>query len=180
MAPWNLSLRQQPYAPQIPSPLNPLSPETSRRHRRKRRSRAVKHEQSPTQRLLRHKAAVAWRLMSPQDGNAINPLQTIDDGAEKNAIEQKEGSHHVCTAVGYPLKSVSIGKCQETNNVLPGIDMEKQAFVDDDHLGDWSSELRQISNVLTTRRLVLTIGLLCVVGVLSAMRLVGRIQGWRT
>ncbi|KAI0600958.1 hypothetical protein F4775DRAFT_516278 [Biscogniauxia sp. FL1348] len=65
----NLSLREVSYTPSVPSPLNPSSPDTpsSRRPRRGshiRVARKMGGQLSPTQRLMRQKAAAAWRSMT--------------------------------------------------------------------------------------------------------------------
>ncbi|KAI1640268.1 hypothetical protein F4809DRAFT_476723 [Biscogniauxia mediterranea] len=65
----NLSLREVSYTPSVPSPLNPSSPDmpSSRRSRRGsniRVARKMGGQLSPTQRLMRQKAAAAWRSMT--------------------------------------------------------------------------------------------------------------------
>ncbi|KAI1503096.1 hypothetical protein F5X99DRAFT_135253 [Biscogniauxia marginata] len=65
----NSSLREVSYTPSVPSPLNPSSLDTpsSRRPRRGsyiRVARKMGGQLSPTQRLMRQKAAAAWRSMT--------------------------------------------------------------------------------------------------------------------
>ncbi|KAI5921657.1 hypothetical protein F4810DRAFT_326610 [Camillea tinctor] len=66
----NMSLREVSYTPSVPSPLNPSSPDTPSSTRRPRRgsyirvARKMGGQLSPTQRLMRQKAAAAWRSMT--------------------------------------------------------------------------------------------------------------------
>ncbi|KAI0834066.1 hypothetical protein F5Y06DRAFT_177723 [Hypoxylon sp. FL0890] len=180
MAPGSPSPRDQGYIPRIPSPLNPLSTETQpKRHRRNDHSRATKHEQSPTQRLMRQKAAAAWKSISSDDGAITNHSSRLRNEVGAKLSTQMEDSYPALTDTAYHAKAVLANQCHEADSDVRQGDMEKQALVEGDSREDRLFETGYFSHI-TTRRLIITLGLLCIVGILSIIRAVGRIQGWRT
>ncbi|KAI1104121.1 hypothetical protein F4804DRAFT_207698 [Jackrogersella minutella] len=180
MASWGLPPREQAYMPYKPSPLNPSNFETlPKQQRRSDQCRSVKHEQSPTQRLMRQKAAAAWRTMSSRDATISSHAQTIAKEVDEKASAQMEDSCPVRTAAVH----YSEDKCHDADVAAQQIDMEKQTLADGNyHRVNWTPKTNYPLHLLTAKRLIIAIGILCVIGVLSAMRAiaVSKIQAWRT
>ncbi|KAI1207933.1 uncharacterized protein F4807DRAFT_462028 [Annulohypoxylon truncatum] len=177
MVPWALPSREQTYMPHTSSPLNPSNPEAS--PRRKKRNGAAKHEQSPTQRLMRQKAAVAWKTMSSRGpANASCARTTNDD--DYDGIPEKQMDDSLSTRARTEHRPE--GRYQDNGPGVRQIDMEKQALADASYREEWLPETNYPLRSVTTKRLVIIIGILCVVGILSAIRVVAlsRIQAWRT
>lgn len=171
--------RDQLYMPHTSSPLNPSKSEAPlRRQKPREQCRAVKHEQSPTQRLMRQKAAVAWKTMSRDPDNANNTQTTHDSNDDRILMEKMNDSHSTYNHTERRLG----GKYQEINIVVRQIDTEKQALADEGYREEWLPETDCLLRSVTTRRLITIIAILCIVGLLSAIRIVaiGRIQAWRT
>ncbi|KAI1395690.1 hypothetical protein F4819DRAFT_177658 [Hypoxylon fuscum] len=171
-----LSPREKAYMPHIPSPLNPLSSETP--PTRDRRYRTARSELSPTQILMRHKAATAWKSMASRNA-LINSAQKTRNGASRDLIEQEEEFCLVQDAAEYDAQPVLADKCHEDADLdIQSVDTEKQALVD--YQERISLDTNNLSNLWTTRRLVTVVGIVLFIGVLSAVRAIGRIQAWRT
>ncbi|KAI0848968.1 hypothetical protein F5Y00DRAFT_262126 [Daldinia vernicosa] len=179
MASWSVPLREQ-YAPIISSPLNPSRPETSKRRRRIYYTQVARREQSPTQILLRRKAKVAWRLMSPRDYSITNRPQTIPNGTNFTATKPQDNYYPIGTVAEYYLRTDL--ECHDfgLNVGMRRMDMEKQAFATGDYQGGSLPEAYQLLHMLTTWRSIATMGVLCIAGVLLAIRVVGITQAWRT
>ncbi|KAI0116981.1 hypothetical protein F4814DRAFT_414690 [Daldinia grandis] len=179
MAPWSMPLKER-YAPTISSPLNPSRPGTSRQRRRICFAQAARREQSPTQILLRRKAKVAWKLMSSRDNGITNRPRTIHNGTETTATKPQDNYYPIGTVAEYYLRTdlecddfgLSVG--------MRRMDMEKQAFAAGDYQGGSLAEAYQLLHMLTTWRSIATMGVLCIAGVLLAIRVVGIAQAWRT
>ncbi|KAI0890226.1 uncharacterized protein GGS22DRAFT_10146 [Annulohypoxylon maeteangense] len=180
IAPWGIPPREQSYMPHTSSPLNPSNPKASlRRQKRDEQSRTVKHEQSPTQRLMRQKAARAWRTMSSRDSTSASHARTThNDGDNMISREQINGSHPGHSRTEYLPES----KYQDDIPSIRQIDMEKQAFADGRYREEWPPERNYPFHSSTTKRLIIIMAILCIVGTVSALRIVaiGRIQAWRT
>ncbi|KAI1143160.1 hypothetical protein F5Y05DRAFT_144921 [Hypoxylon sp. FL0543] len=178
MAPRSLSPRDRGYIPRIPSPLNPLSTDAPPRRQRHDNCRAAKHEQSPTQRLMRQKAAAAWKSMSSSDPTIIDHAGGTHGEIGMEPRTQIEDSYPALTDTAYDVKIATETQCQEADLGARREDMEKQALVEGDHQEDRLFETAHFSHI-TTRRLIVTLGILCIGGILSIIRAVGKIQGWR-
>ncbi|KAI8956910.1 hypothetical protein F5Y11DRAFT_124758 [Daldinia sp. FL1419] len=179
MASWSMPLREQ-YAPLIPSPLNPSRPETPKRLRRICYTQVARREQSPTQFLLRRKAKVAWRLMSSREETTTNRPQSIRNGTLVASTKSKEDYYPIGTIAEYYLKTDLECHNLDLSLSMERMDMEKQAFAPGDYRGGSLSEACQLLRMLTTWRLIATMGILCITGVLLAIRVVGIAQAWRT
>ncbi|KAI1415747.1 hypothetical protein F5Y13DRAFT_135851 [Hypoxylon sp. FL1857] len=180
MAPGSLSSGGQGHIPRTPSPLNPLSAEAPpQRPKRNGHCRAAKHEQSPTQRLMRQKAAVAWKSISSENPAIRNHAQTIQDEIRAKPSTQIEDPYPALADMEYHRKAMTASQCHEGDLGVRQADMEKQAFVEGGYQGAMLLEMGHVSHI-TTRRLITTLGILCILGVLSIIRAVGGIQAWRT
>ncbi|XXG94279.1 hypothetical protein Hte_000533 [Hypoxylon texense] len=187
------SLREKTsYIPDIPSPLNPSSPEPPLS--RCRRCRIARSEQSPTQKLMRHKAAMAWRSMASREVLLRASIQRTRDEISTNITninEQRKGEAPIintaATVAAAPTTSQSalvtlVEGCEEIEIDLGvrNIDTEKQRFVSHDYRDISLETSSYLSHLLTTRRLATAVGFVLFIGILSAVRAVGRIQAWRT
>ncbi|KAK6948382.1 hypothetical protein Daesc_010148 [Daldinia eschscholtzii] len=179
MATWSMSLREQ-YAPLIPSPLNPSRPDTQKRRRRIHYPQVARREQSPTQILLRRKAKVAWRLMSSRDDGILTRLQTTRNSTTATATKSKEDYCPIGTVAEYYLRTDLRCHNFDLDESMRKMDMEKQAFAAGDYKGGSLREACQLVHMLTTWRSIATMGILCMAGVLLAIRMVGIPQAWRT
>lgn len=178
MARGGLSLKEQGYTPHIPSPLNPSSTETPpRRQRRNDYCRAAKHEQSPTQRLMRQKAAAAWKLMS-LDTSIMNYAQTARDEVRADLREHMEDSYPTCSDKEHYTEAMGVNQLREVDLDVRRSDMEKQALVEGDYQEDRLLEAPYLSHV-TTRRLIMMLGIMIILGVLTIIRAVSRIRAWQ-
>ncbi|KAI1393958.1 uncharacterized protein F4822DRAFT_31617 [Hypoxylon trugodes] len=182
MASWSQSPGEKIHTPYIPSPLNPINAETSpRRQRRNDQFRGLRHEQSPTQRLMRHKAALAWRSMSSHNNAIINHAGIIHDEVEARMkpIERMVESYLVRASMDHHLRTLADEKQHEAETGGGQRDTEKQSL-ENDYRGNYAPEICLLLDVLTTRRLAFVVGILVTLGVLTIMRAVGRIQIWQT
>lgn len=164
--------------PSISSPLNPSSSETPLRRER----RAVrKYEPSPTQRLMRQKAAAARKLMSSRQSIAANITPTVRDN-EKFDIKPATRNDDPFTvqAVNGIDSSATCEEeeCEDIDLGVREVDTEKQALVEN-YRQDWRSAARTISETSIKRRLIVVVGVICIIGVFSVIRTVGRIPLWR-
>ncbi|ORY63238.1 uncharacterized protein BCR38DRAFT_485994 [Pseudomassariella vexata] len=188
-----VSPSQEAYTPAIPSPLNPFSLETPapRRHGRcaSSRPRAVRKPGgpiSPTQRLMRQKAAAAYVTQRnavldgpypPFPASLSPPLGNQPDIASREGnIEEADivdDGQHGCSRLGIVDEN-----CHEMGLGIVMMDMEKQALVGScEEFGTvpiYDSEHAyrppRRSRILTKERVLVAAGILCVVGLLSAMR----------
>ncbi|KAI0008594.1 hypothetical protein F4779DRAFT_429892 [Xylariaceae sp. FL0662B] len=168
---------KETYSPSIPSPLNPFNPETlPGRHRRGCDSRFARKSSgplSPTQKLMRQKAAAAWRSMVLR--NAV-----LDLARARRELDWEMGRDIGGDAADDEFVTISIEQHHEVDLDIMGLNTEKQPLVDTKDVGDTSSpELaeepyrwNQSMRVLTTRRLVAVVGMVCVLGILSAARII--------
>ncbi|OTA69543.1 hypothetical protein K449DRAFT_96291 [Hypoxylon sp. EC38] len=180
MARGGLSSKEQGYIPHIPSPLNPSNTETPpRRQRRNDYCRATKYGQSPTQRLMRQKAAAAWRSMSSLDNFIMDSTRTGHDEVRANPGEQMEDSYPACSDKEHYTETVRGNQLREVDLNVRESDMEKQALVESDYQEDRLLEAAYLSRI-TTRRLITTLGIMCILGVLIIIRGISRIQAWQT
>ncbi|KAL7629047.1 hypothetical protein AAE478_000565 [Parahypoxylon ruwenzoriense] len=178
MSSWSLSPRDEAYMPPIPSPLNPLSPETTpRRFRRGDQYRVARKrtstEQSPTQILMRQKAAAAWRSMASREASSRNQNQSIQKEADTRPItvEQEKRRYPIRTPAEHEPVAVSAEERRD-------IDMEKQSLIrGKEYRGGKPLGTMPLSHFLTTRGLAVSVGIVCIVGFLSAMRAIGGIGG---
>ncbi|KAI1381900.1 hypothetical protein F4677DRAFT_8390 [Hypoxylon crocopeplum] len=175
MSSWGFSPGEGTHTPPIPSPLNPLSTETSpKRHRRAMR----KHEPSPTQILMRQKAAAAWKSMSSREGPVTNYVQTSNDEVEARRAKQGDGSN--LTRTEYDSEAISGEECDDADLDMRQADMEKQALMDHGYREGLLSGTTQLPRMSMTTRLVVAVGIVCIIGILSAVRAVSRRQAWRS
>ncbi|KAI1767317.1 hypothetical protein GGR53DRAFT_140248 [Hypoxylon sp. FL1150] len=171
------------YTPDIPSPLNPSSPDPPLS--RCRRCRIARSEQSPTQKLMRYKAAVAWRSMVSREALIRTDIQNTRDEIRADITdtdEQKEDTgpptHTVATEHG--TLAIPIGKYEADIGVRDVVDTEKQGIIGDDYREISLDTSGYLLHILTTRLLAIAVGFVLFIGVLSAVRAVGRIEAWRT
>ncbi|KAI0176097.1 hypothetical protein GGR52DRAFT_344842 [Hypoxylon sp. FL1284] len=189
MSSWGPSLRERAsYAPDFPSPLNPSSPEPALS--RCRRGRVARSEQSPTQLLMRHKAAVAWRSMASREARLKASIKKTRDDIYANVTstnEQKKKEDRslaraatTTATTKYKPLVVIAERYEEIDLYACNIDTEKQGFADNDYrdVPFWTSSY--LSHLLTTRRLATAVGFVLFIGILSAVRAIGRVQAWRT
>lgn len=109
----------------------------------------------------------------------INSAQKTRNGASRDLIEQEEEFCLVQDAAEYDAQPVLADKCHEDADLdIQSVDTEKQALVD--YQERISLDTNNLSNLWTTRRLVTVVGIVLFIGVLSAVRAIGRIQAWRT
>ncbi|KAI2602833.1 hypothetical protein GGR54DRAFT_464760 [Hypoxylon sp. NC1633] len=176
MASWRPSPGETTYTPPISSPLNPLSTETSpRRERRAMR----KHEQSPTQRLMRQKAAAAWKSMYSREAAIMSYVQTMQNRLDMKLSRQTDDSHLGRTSAQHDSLVTSTGECDITDLGMEDADMEKQPLVNQ-YRERWPLETKQLPHTSIKKRLMLVAGIVCIIGFLSAVHAVGRMQLWRT
>ncbi|KAI1779623.1 hypothetical protein F4818DRAFT_147340 [Hypoxylon cercidicola] len=180
-----LSLREKAsYIPDFPSPLNPSSPEPPLS--RCRRCRIARSEQSPTQKLMRHKAAMAWRSMASREVFLRASIQRTCDEIYTNMTNTNEQEKEddplnstIPTSSNDNTPAVPVERYEEIDLGVRNVDTEKQGPVDD--YRDISLETSSyLSHLLTTRRLATAVGFVLFIGMLSAVRAVGRIQAWRS
>ncbi|KAI1079186.1 hypothetical protein F5B20DRAFT_184122 [Whalleya microplaca] len=171
------------YTPNIPSPLNPSSPETlPRRYGRgcdARVARKTSGPLSPTQKLMRQKAAVAWKSMVVR--NAVLDLARTREELDRHWGGQETDCGLRGEAADDGFVTLSVEPYQEVDLGVVGIDMEKQPLVETTELRDagfsklagepcrWN---HQPLPMLTRRRLVVVVGIVCIVGIVAAARLI--------
>ncbi|KAK0701673.1 hypothetical protein B0T26DRAFT_757672 [Lasiosphaeria miniovina] len=141
------------YNPLISSPLNPepATPECPSRSKKPRTSRKLANPASPTQQLLRQKAAVAWRSETSQHVLQDQPLPPSIQSA-----------HH-----GKENGTRAASKFEtDSDNFHVGIEMATESH----RLAtDAAFPARQHSNGATTRRILIAIVLLCVLGIVHGL-----------
>ncbi|KAI5866762.1 hypothetical protein GGS23DRAFT_287542 [Durotheca rogersii] len=185
MSSCGLSPRDEAYMPPVPSPLNPSSPETSpRRYRRGDRYRPTFKrggtELSPTQILMRQKAAEAWKLMATHITNKYRYVGTKQGEAPQTNPAGPAKQQPIRTTAEYGIVPNSTEKGRGAGVNRQDVDVEKQALVDDDYYRAHKTPgINLLSHLLTTRRWRVTVGVVCVVGFLSAVRAIGSIHTWR-
>ncbi|KAI4859233.1 hypothetical protein F4820DRAFT_177385 [Hypoxylon rubiginosum] len=188
-----LSLREKTsYIPDIPSPLNPSSSELPLG--RCRRCRVARSEQSPTQKLMRHKAAVAWRSMasrevflkariqSTRDEICTNMTNTNEQGKEDAPLIHTTAAVAAAAAAAtdHSTLALPVEKYEKIDLGVRNVDTEKQGPVSNDYRDISLETSSYLSHLLTTRRLATAVGFVLFIGILSAVRAVGRVQAWRT
>ncbi|TDZ65138.1 hypothetical protein CTRI78_v003674 [Colletotrichum trifolii] len=173
------------YSPLIPSPLNPdvdvVAPQRHQRLREKRRQQG-RGDVSPTQRLLRHKAAMAWKSEALTRESRIYTRQEIlsiiadcdrQDAAARSTItrpsscekEKQQPRVHVRAAHWKEHDG------EEDDDFFCEID-ELAMDVSDGSTHPWPTvpKLRSPFSKDTARRVALAIGLMCICGCLPVLR----------
>jgi len=181
------------YSPLVPSPLNPqvhaIAPQRYQRLREKRRQQS-RGDVSPTQRLLRHKAAMAWKSEAltrestiytreeildiiaecdRQDaaarGNAPLTTTATSDDDNNNKNKQAEKQH--------PQVHIRAAHWKEHDGEEYDFFCEADEFdagdADEGSL-QWSSFVPRPFSKDTARRVVLAFGLMCICGCLPVLR----------
>lgn len=97
--------------------------------------------------------------------------------------EQKEDNPppiHAITTDHSTLR-VPVENYEEVDmGVRNGVDTEKQGLVGNDYRGISPEASDYLLHILTTRLLAIAVGVVLFIGIVSAVRAVGRIQAWRT
>ncbi|KAK1964966.1 hypothetical protein LY78DRAFT_581354 [Colletotrichum sublineola] len=153
------------YSPLVPSPLNPrvhaIAPQRCQRMREKRRQQN-RGDVSPTQRLLRHKAAMAWKGNAP----LITTTASDDDNNNKNKRTEKQ----------HPQVHIRAAHWKEHNGEEYDFFCEADEFDagdPDESSRQWSSFVPRLHSPFskdTARRVVLAFGLMCICGCLPVLR----------
>ncbi|KAI0132740.1 hypothetical protein BJ170DRAFT_680620 [Xylariales sp. AK1849] len=176
----SLPLPRETYTPAIPSPLNPTSPPTPPPRRQSRGSpirsaRRTSGPVSPTQRLMRQKAAAAWQSLALE--NAVMSSASACEGGRRQSfaieVEPAEKSDIVfeeCSQ-GHLVEGLGFGGMGLD---LVALDIEKQALINRDDFGAEASSLlpeheyRQRGPRTAKRgRAWAALGILCIAGVMS-------------
>ncbi|EQB50368.1 hypothetical protein GCG54_00001859 [Colletotrichum gloeosporioides] len=172
------------YSPLIPSPLNPdvdvVAPQRHQRLREKRRLQG-RGDVSPTQRLLRHKAAMAWKSEALTRESRIYTREEIlsiiadcdtQDAAARTAVimpdlkQKKQPQVHIRAAHWKETDGEEDDFFCELDDLL-GVDTP------DGSPRQWPTlvpKLRSPFSKDTARRVALAIGLMCICGCLPVLR----------
>jgi hypothetical protein len=137
MSPLNTSMRREGYVPATPSPLNPATSDVaSGSHKRTRNLRSSKRTSkplSPTQILLRHKAALAWRRSASVERSLGFPVTTSDGhgsgfgGRVHNSVDTIEEASGLDRDSGPWNRSMNCGvDYRNASRVEATTDVEKQ------------------------------------------------------
>ncbi|KAK2044102.1 hypothetical protein LZ31DRAFT_306287 [Colletotrichum somersetense] len=189
------------YSPLVPSPLNPrvhaIAPQRCQRLREKRRQQS-RGDVSPTQRLLRHKAAMAWKSEALTRESTIYTREEILDIIAE--CDRQDAAARGDTSLTTTTTSSSSSYSSENNhNNSNDKGVEKQhpqvhihaahwkdhdgeeydlfCEADEFDAGDadegsrqWSSFVPRPFSKDTARRVVLAFGLMCICGCLPVLR----------
>ncbi|OTB03741.1 hypothetical protein M426DRAFT_172088 [Hypoxylon sp. CI-4A] len=206
MVPPGLTTREPTYAPRTPSPLNPLSTETqprlprrSAKHEPSPAQILMRKKAAAARRLMSSHGALVdgthltlediilrrveksprpVRKVLPPQTNALIYEDLDGDQARPDKICMIWSEKDTMPQASLPLASEETD--QGAGLEVREADMEKQELVDADLDYEWVyKETDYPFHFLTTRRLIVAIGILCIIGVLSAMHVVGKIQAWR-
>ncbi|GKT48514.1 uncharacterized protein ColSpa_08695 [Colletotrichum spaethianum] len=176
------------YSPLVPSPLNPkvhtIAPPRCHRLREKRRQQS-RGDVSPTQRLLRHKAAMAWKSEALTRESAIYTREEILDIIAE--CDRQDAAARGTPLITTTPSSKPAEKQQPQVHIRAAHwkehDGEEYDFfceTDEADAGDSDESLRQWSSLVprlrspfskdTARRVVLAFGLMCICGCLPVLR----------
>ncbi|KAK3358623.1 hypothetical protein B0T24DRAFT_127601 [Lasiosphaeria ovina] len=163
------------YSPLVSSPLNPVpaTPERPSRSKKPRTSRKLaKNPVSPTQQLLRQKAAVAWRSETSrhvlQDQPLPPSIQSAHHGKEigTGAPSKFETDSDSTVLEGKSMATGKKGHLLNHGDFHVGIEMATESH----RLAtDAAFPARQHSNGATTRRILIAIRLLCGLGIVHGL-----------
>ncbi|KAL0944243.1 uncharacterized protein CTRU02_202130 [Colletotrichum truncatum] len=175
------------YSPLVPSPLNPdvnvgVAPQRDQRLREKRRQQN-RGDVSPTQRLLRHKAAMAWksealtresRIYTREEILSIIAECDIQDAAARSAVIMPSSD---LQEKKQPLVHIRAAHWKEHDGEEDDFFSEMEDLVDpelsDENPRQWPTlvpKLRSPFSKDTARRVGLAIGLMCICGCLPVLR----------
>lgn len=186
------------HVPAIPSPLNPTIPKTPVRQQTRGSyartgTRKTSGSISLTQRLMRQKAAEAWKSLSARDVVSNVSAATVITGLKPNTAVGSWQSNYPVKKEDPQVIEIDIGDCREepmSVNAfdgggmglwIVGMNLEKQTLIryhDKDPLdGNGalddafpSHERRPRSpRLLTIQRILSAIGVLCLAGIMSAI-----------
>ncbi|KAK2011188.1 hypothetical protein LZ32DRAFT_347500 [Colletotrichum eremochloae] len=184
------------YSPLVPSPLNPrvhaIAPQRCQRMREKRRQQN-RGDVSPTQRLLRHKAAMAWKSEALTRESTIYTREEIldiiaecdrqDAAARGNAplitttaSDDDNNNKNKRTEKQHPQVHIRAAHWKEHNGEEYDFFCEADEFDagdPDESSRQWSSFVPRLHSPFskdTARRVVLAFGLMCICGCLPVLR----------
>ncbi|OLN95616.1 hypothetical protein CCHL11_04883 [Colletotrichum chlorophyti] len=176
------------YSPLVPSPLNPdvhaVAPHRHQRLREKRRPQG-RGDVSPTQRLLRHKAAMAWKSEALTRESRIYTRDEIldiiaecdrQDAAARTPIIMSTPDQRPLQKKQQPQVHIRAAHWKEHDGEEYDFFCEMDEFdsdPSDDSSRQWPSlvpRLRSPFSRDTARRVVLAVGLMCICGCLPVLR----------
>lgn len=172
------------YSPLVPSPLNPdvdvVAPQRHQKLREKRRQQ-TRGDVSPTQRLLRHKAAMAWKSEALTRESRIYTREEI-----LSIIAECDSQDIAARAPGImpdrpekkrPQVHILAAHWKETDGEEDDFFCELDDLLDTDASDEgqrsWPTlvpKLRSPFSKDTARRVALAIGLMCICGCLPVLR----------
>ncbi|WYZ45414.1 hypothetical protein EsH8_VIII_000730 [Colletotrichum jinshuiense] len=169
------------YSPLVPSPLNPdvhaVAPLRCQRLREKRRQQG-RGDVSPTQRLLRHKAAMAWKSEALTRESKVHTREEIldiiaecdrQDAVAKTAIVMPSNKQQ-------PQVHIRAAHWKEHDGEEYDFFCDMDEFegdASDEGSQQWPSlvpKLRSPFSKDTARRVALAFGLICICGCLPVLR----------
>ncbi|KAK6075954.1 hypothetical protein SCUP234_07454 [Seiridium cupressi] len=188
--------REGHYTPVVPSPLNPTNPQRpTGPQRRGSYSRTASRKPgapvSPTQRLMRQKAAAAWRSLAFKSEIPSITSAQIVKAAKPEVVEIARRQSFASEETHFQDQNVGMGDLGEQLVFVDAFDggnmglgiisvgSEKQPLIGNhgyntvvvtgayDALPTHEQRPRR-PRILTRQRLSLAVGILCIVGVLSA------------
>ncbi|WQF80115.1 hypothetical protein CDEST_05129 [Colletotrichum destructivum] len=176
------------YSPLVPSPLNPevhtIAPQRCQRLREKRRQQS-RGDVSPTQRLLRHKAAMAWKSEAlTRESTMYTREEILDIIAECDRQDAAARGTPVITTTSsdkqtdkpHPRVHIRAAHWKEHDGEEYDFFCEMDEFDAsdaDESSRQWSSlvpRLRSPFSKDTARRVALAFGLMCICGCLPVLR----------
>ncbi|KAK0372569.1 hypothetical protein CPAR01_16432 [Colletotrichum paranaense] len=183
------------YSPLVPSPLNPdvhaVAPQRCHQKLREKRRQQGRGDVSPTQRLLRHKAAMAWKSEAlTRESTMYTRDEILDILAECDRQDEVAARGLIVMATSnQPPWPPSSQKQQQQQKKQPKVHIraahwkehegeEYDFFCEADDDADesarqWGSlvpRLRSPFSRDTARRVALAFGLMCICGCLPALR----------
>ncbi|KXH64853.1 hypothetical protein CNYM01_07883 [Colletotrichum nymphaeae SA-01] len=183
------------YSPLVPSPLNPdvhaVAPQRCHQKLREKRRQQGRGDVSPTQRLLRHKAAMAWKSEAlTRESTMYTRDEILDILAECDRQDEVAARGLIVMATSnQPPWPPSQKQQQQQQKKQPKVHIraahwkehegeEYDFFCETDDDADesarqWGSlvpRLRSPFSKDTARRVALAFGLMCICGCLPALR----------
>ncbi|KAF6843082.1 hypothetical protein CMUS01_02429 [Colletotrichum musicola] len=176
------------YSPLVPSPLNPdvdvVASQRQQRLREKRRQQG-RGDVSPTQRLLRHKAAMAWKSEALTRESRIYTREEIlsiiadcdsQDATARTAIIMPSYDEQKQQQKKQPQVHIRAAHWKEHDGDEDDFFCEMDDLdtdASDEVVREWATlvpKLRSPFSKDTARRVALAIGLMCICGCLPVLR----------